>query len=86
LLQSCDSEVLVFLFRFFCSDLFISAIYYYTRCEVFESLKVYLISGFCTVFVFIGFSLFIVLWDIAHAAFLQLLACKEHPCKGVGTQ
>ena len=26
--------------------------------------------------------LFIVLWDIAHAVFLQLLACKEPPCDG----
>jgi len=33
-----------------------------------------------------GFILFIVLWDIAHAAFLQLLACKEPPCDGVEAQ
>jgi hypothetical protein len=26
------------------------------------------------------FYLFIVLWDIAHAVFLQLLECKEPPC------
>jgi len=26
------------------------------------------------------FYLFIVLWDIGHAVFLQLLACKEPPC------
>ena len=29
---------------------------------------------------------FIVLWDIAHAVFLQLLACKESPCDGVEVQ
>ena len=32
------------------------------------------------------FHLFIVLWDIAHAVFLQLLACKETPCDGVEAQ
>ena len=37
-------------------------------------------------FYFIGFILFIVLWDIAHAVFLQLLACKEPPCDGVEAQ
>jgi len=30
--------------------------------------------------------LFIVLWDIAHAVFLQLLACKEPPCDGTEAQ
>jgi len=63
------------------SNLFISGIDYYTCCEVFGSLRVTLICGFC-----IGFNLFIVLWDIAHAAFLQLLACKEPPCHGVKDQ
>ena len=29
---------------------------------------------------------FIVLWDIAHAVFLQLLAFKEPPCDGVEAQ
>jgi hypothetical protein len=29
---------------------------------------------------------FIVLWDIAHAVFLQLLASKEPPCDGVQAQ
>ena len=53
----------------------ISGIDYYTRHEVFQSLRVYSLYGFC-----IGFILFIVLWDIMHAAFLQLLACKEPPC------
>ena len=28
----------------------------------------------------------IVLWDIMHAVFLQLLACKEPPCDGVESQ
>jgi len=32
------------------------------------------------------FDLFIVLWDIAHAVFLQLLAGKEPPCDGVQAQ
>jgi hypothetical protein len=64
-------------------NLFFSSIYYYTCREVFGSVKVYFIYGFCTGWIFIGFSLFIVLWDIAHAAFLRLLACKEPPCDGV---
>jgi hypothetical protein len=33
-----------------------------------------------------GSILFIVLWDIAHAVFLQLLACKEPPYDGVEAQ
>ena len=41
----------------------------------------YFIYGFC-----IGFILFIVVWDITHAAFLQLLACKECHCDGVEAQ
>jgi len=32
------------------------------------------------------FYLFIVIWDIAHAVFFQLLACKEPPCDGVEAQ
>jgi len=59
------------------SNRFISGIDYYTRREVFESLRIYFISRFC-----IGLILLIGLWDIAHAAFLQLLACKEPPCDG----
>jgi len=51
------------------------------RCKVFESLRVYFIYGFC-----IGIILFIVLWDIVHAAFLQLMVCKEPPCDGVEAQ
>jgi len=35
---------------------------------------------------FYWFSLFIVLWDIAHAALLQLLVYKEPPCDGVEAQ
>jgi len=53
------------------------------RREVFGSLEVYFIYGFCTGLIFIGFSLYIVLWDIGHAACLQLLACNEPPCDGV---
>jgi hypothetical protein len=71
------------LVRFLCSNLFISGIDDYTRREVFGSLKDYFIYGFCTGFIFIGFSLFIGLWDIGHAACLQLLACNEPPCDGV---
>jgi hypothetical protein len=47
---------------------------------------VYFIYGFCTGLIFIGFGLFIVLWDITQAAFLQLLVCKEPPCDGVEAQ
>jgi len=51
--------------------------------EVFGLFRVYYIHGFCTGFIFIGFSLFIVLWDITHAAFLRLLAGKEPLCDDV---
>jgi hypothetical protein len=44
------------LVRFLCSNLFISGIEYYTPREIFGSLKVYLISRFCTGFICIGFS------------------------------
>jgi len=74
------------LVHFLCSTQFMSGINYYMPREVFGSLKVYFICGFCTGFIFIGFSLFIVLWDISHAVFLQLLACKEPPCDGVEAQ
>jgi hypothetical protein len=74
------------LLHFLCSNLFILGIFYYTCRKVFGSLKVFFISGFCTGFRFIGFTLFIVLCDITHAAFLQLLACKEPPCDGVEAQ
>ena len=69
------------LVRFLCCNLFISGIDYLTRREVFGLLRVFLIYGFC-----IGFILFIVLLDIAHGVFLQLLACKEPPSDGVGAQ
>jgi hypothetical protein len=71
------------LVRFLCSNLFIPGIDYYTRREVFGSLKVYPIYAFCTGFIFIGFGLFMVLWDIGHAASLQLLVCNEPHCDGV---
>jgi hypothetical protein len=54
--------------------------------EVSGSLKVYFISGYCTAFIVIGVGLFIVLWNIAHAAFLQRLACNEPPCDDVEAQ
>jgi hypothetical protein len=60
---------------FRCSNLLISGINYYPNHEVLRSLKVYFIYGFCTGFIIIGFSLFIVIWDITHAAYLQLQAC-----------
>jgi len=53
------------------------------RRKVFGFLKVYFIYGFCTGFIFIGFRLFIVFWDIGQAACLQLLAFKAPPCNGV---
>jgi hypothetical protein len=74
------------LVHFHCSNLFISGIDCYTGREVFGSLKVYFIHGFCTGFICIGFNLFIVLWDIAHAALLQLLECTGPPCDGVEAQ
>jgi len=67
--------------RFLCSNEFISGIHYYTHREVLESLRGYYLYRFC-----IGFILFMVLWDIAHAAFLQLLVCKKPPCDGVEAQ
>jgi len=67
--------------RFLCSNLFLSGIQYCTCHQVFGSLRVYFIYWFC-----IGFILFIVVSDIAHAAFLKLRACKEPPCDGVESQ
>jgi hypothetical protein len=69
-----------------CSNLFNSGSYGCTCQEVFGSLKVYFIYGICTGFIFHDFSLFIVLWDIAHVAFVQLLACKEPPSDVVEAQ
>jgi len=66
---------------FLCSNLFISGIDNYTRRKVFGSLRVYFIGRFC-----IGFILFIVFWDITHAAFLQLLVCKQPPSVDVEAQ
>ena len=56
------------LVHFLCSNPFITGIDYYTHRDVFESRRVYFLSGFC-----IGLVLFIGLWDIVHAAFLQFL-------------
>ena len=66
---------------FLCPNLNISGIDYYTHREVFGSLTVYFVY-----WISIRFILFIVLWDIAHAVFLQLLACKEPPWDGVEPQ
>jgi len=57
------------LVRFLCCNQFISGIENYMCHEVFVSLRVSFIYGFC-----IGFILFIALWNIVHAGFLQLLA------------
>jgi len=46
------------LVRFLCSNLFISGIDYYTRREVFGSLKVYFIYRFC-----IGFILLVLFYS-----------------------
>jgi len=61
-----------------CPNLIILGSDYCMCCKVFGLLMVYFIFGVC-----IGFILFIVLWDIAHVVFLQLLACKVPPCDGV---
>jgi len=61
-----------------CSSQCMSGFDYYTRRKVFESLRVYFLYCF-----YIGFILFIVLWDIAHAVFLQLLAYREPHIYGV---
>jgi hypothetical protein len=75
-LGSCSCLV-----RFLYSNLLISDIDHYTQWDVFGLLRVYLIHLFC-----IGLLSFIVLWDIAHAAFLQLLAWQDPPCDGVVAQ
>jgi len=69
------------LVQFVCSNLVISGIDYYTCCKLFGLLRVHCIYGLC-----IGLILLIVLWDIAHAVFFQLLACKEPPCVAVEAQ
>jgi len=63
------------------SDLCIAGSDYYTCRELSESLRVNFLHG-----LWISFILFTVLWDITHAAFLQLLVCKEPPCDGVEAQ
>jgi hypothetical protein len=57
---------------FFCSNQLISGIDFYTCHEVVGSLTVYFIYVYC-----IDFILFIVLWDITHAALLQHLVGLE---------
>jgi len=66
------------LVRFLYSNWVIWGIDYYTRPKGVGLAWVYLIYGFG-----IGFILLIILWDITHAVFLQLLACKEPLCYGV---
>ena len=61
--------------------MFHPGIHYYTSCEVFGWLRDCFINGFC-----ISNILFIVLCDIVHAAFLQLLARKELSSDGVEDQ
>ena len=63
------------LVRFLGSNQWMPGIEYYTRREVLGPLRVCFISAFG-----IESILFIVLRDIVHAAFLQLLACKAPPC------
>jgi len=50
-----------------------------------DPLRFSLFLGFVLV-LFFGFILFIVLWHITHAAFLQLLVCKKPPCDDVEAQ
>jgi hypothetical protein len=57
---------------FLCSSVFISGLQYYTSGKVFGSLTAFFIYQLCIEFIIV-----IVLWDIAHAVFVQLLACKE---------
>jgi len=61
-----------------CSNLCISGIDHSMCREVFGLLTVYSIYGIC-----IDFILFMVLWDIKHAAFRQLLECEAPPSDGV---
>ena len=51
------------------------------RREVFGSLRVNFIYQFC-----VHFILFIVLWNIGHEAFLQLLVCNQTPGDGFEAQ
>jgi len=63
------------------TDQCISDIDYYTCHEEFVSLRVDFINQ-----VWFDFISFVLLWDIMHAAFLQLLACKKPVCDGVEAQ
>ena len=71
----------VSLVHFICSNICIPGIDHYKHCNVFGLLRVYFLYGFC-----IGCILFIVLCNIACAAFLHLMVCKEPPCGGVEAQ
>jgi hypothetical protein len=62
------------LVRFLCWNLFIPAIGYYMHREVFGIIRVHFMYTF-----WMSFILFIVFEDIAHAAHVQTLACKEPP-------
>jgi hypothetical protein len=66
---------------FLCSNQLISVIDNYPHHKVFGLLMVHFIYVF-----YIGFVLLIVLWDITHTVFLQLLACEEPTCDGIGGQ
>jgi len=67
--------------HFPCSSLSISCIDYSTCPKDFGSLSVYFIYG-----IHIGSILFIVIWDIMHAVFVQLRGCKDPPCDAVEVQ
>jgi hypothetical protein len=58
-----------------CSNPFISGNVNYTHHKVFGFLTVHSIYGLC-----FDSTLFIVLWDIAHATLLQFLVYKEPTC------
>jgi hypothetical protein len=64
-----------------CWNSFISGIDDYVGRKVF----IFLALDFICMFG-IGFIRFIVLWDIVHAAFLQLLVCNESRCVDVEHQ
>jgi len=57
---------------FFCSNLFISGIDYYTRREVFGSLKIYCIYGFC-----IGFILLVLFYSQYYGTSLMQHFCNS---------
>ena len=71
--------------HFLCPNRFISCIQYDTHREVLDRLRFIPFIGFVLVS-FYWLYFFIVLWDIAHAAFLQVLAWKEPPCDDVEAQ